>query len=151
MTSTFHTRLLAFVLTAIALTIFGIKVFQYNYPLTPGTQTTTWDFEIYLDFDTANQPVRIETFVPSNSDTRRVSQEQYYNGAFGLRLETDDDNGRKAIEWGVYGMPETFVVNGKGEIVYKHVGAITPASMTERLIPAIEKAKANPKVGSAVN
>lgn len=62
-----------------------------------------------------------------------------------------DDNGRKAIEWGVYGMPETFVVNGKGEIVYKHVGAITPASMTERLIPAIEKAKANPKVGSAVN
>ena len=64
MTSTFHTRLLAFVLTAIALTIFGIKVFQYNYPLTPGTQTTTWDFEIYLDFDTANQPVRIETFIP---------------------------------------------------------------------------------------
>ncbi|MEZ5999531.1 UUP1 family membrane protein [Hyphomonas sp.] len=97
MTSTFHTRLLAFVLTAIAMTIFGIKVFQYNYPLTPGTQTTTWDFEVYLDFDTANQPVRIETFVPSNSDARRVSQEQYYNGAFGLRLETDGDNGRKAI------------------------------------------------------
>ncbi|MEZ6013019.1 MAG: UUP1 family membrane protein [Hyphomonas sp.] len=97
MTSTFHTRLLAFVLTAIALTIFGIKVFQYKYPLTPGEQTTTWDFEIYLDFDTANQPVRIETFIPSASDSRRVSQEQYYNGAFGLRLENSDGTGRKAI------------------------------------------------------
>ncbi|OYW82632.1 MAG: hypothetical protein B7Z22_13825, partial [Hyphomonas sp. 32-62-5] len=97
MTSTFHTRLLALVLTVIALTIFGIKVFQYKYPLTPGAQTTTWDFEVYLDFDTANQPVRIETFIPSNSDTRSVSQEQYYNGAFGLRLESDDEDGRKAI------------------------------------------------------
>ena len=34
-----------------------------------------------------------------------------------------DDNGRAAIEWGVYGMPETFVLNGRGEIVFKHVGA----------------------------
>ena len=34
--------------------------------------------------------------------------------------------GRGAIEWGVYGMPETFVVNGKGKIVYKHVGPISP-------------------------
>lgn len=52
-----------------------------------------------------------------------------------------DDSGRNAIEWGVYGMPETFIVNGKGEIVYKHVGAITPASLAEKLIPAIERAK----------
>jgi cytochrome c biogenesis protein CcmG/thiol:disulfide interchange protein DsbE len=52
-----------------------------------------------------------------------------------------DDNGRGAIEWGVYGMPETFVVNGKGEIVYKHVGPISPASLTGKLIPAIEAAR----------
>ncbi len=55
-----------------------------------------------------------------------------------------DDNGRSAIEWGVYGMPETFVVNGKGEIVFKHVGAITPTSLTEKLIPAIEAARKPP-------
>jgi cytochrome c biogenesis protein CcmG/thiol:disulfide interchange protein DsbE len=52
-----------------------------------------------------------------------------------------DDNGRSAIEWGVYGMPETFVVNGKGEIVFKHVGPISPASLTGKLIPAIEAAR----------
>jgi len=55
-----------------------------------------------------------------------------------------DDNGRGAIEWGVYGMPETFVVNGKGEIVFKHVGPISPQSLTSKLIPAIEAARKTP-------
>ena len=53
-----------------------------------------------------------------------------------------DDNGRGAIEWGVYGMPETFVVNGKGEIVFKHVGPVSPESLMTKLIPAIEAAQA---------
>lgn len=52
-----------------------------------------------------------------------------------------DNNGRAAIEWGVYGMPETFVIDGQGRIVYKHVGQITPASLTEKLAPAIERAR----------
>lgn len=52
-----------------------------------------------------------------------------------------DANGRNAIEWGVYGMPETFVVNGKGEIIYKHVGPISPASLETKLMPLIEQAK----------
>jgi len=36
-----------------------------------------------------------------------------------------DKNGRIAIDWGVYGIPETFVVNSKGIIKYRHVGQIT--------------------------
>ncbi len=43
-----------------------------------------------------------------------------------------DANGRGAIEWGVYGMPETFVVDGTGKIVYKHVGPITPETLETR-------------------
>ena len=39
-----------------------------------------------------------------------------------------DKNGRIAIEWGVYGIPETFIVNSKGIIKYRHVGAITKTS-----------------------
>ena len=54
-----------------------------------------------------------------------------------------DATGRGAIEWGVYGMPETFVVNGKGEIAYKHVGPISPESLATQLIPAIKKAQAD--------
>jgi cytochrome c biogenesis protein CcmG/thiol:disulfide interchange protein DsbE len=53
-----------------------------------------------------------------------------------------DALGRGAIEWGVYGMPETFVLNGRGEIAYKHVGPISAESMQGKLLPAIARAKA---------
>lgn len=52
-----------------------------------------------------------------------------------------DRTGRNAIEWGVYGMPETFVINGRGEIAYKHVGPISAESLQKKLIPAIAAAQ----------
>jgi cytochrome c biogenesis protein CcmG/thiol:disulfide interchange protein DsbE len=52
-----------------------------------------------------------------------------------------DGNGRTAIEWGVYGMPETFIVDGKGRIAYKHVGPITVEVLAETIIPAIRAAQ----------
>lgn len=52
-----------------------------------------------------------------------------------------DANGRMAIEWGVYGMPETFIVDGKGRVIYKQIGAITPEIVDEVLIPLIDKAR----------
>jgi cytochrome c biogenesis protein CcmG, thiol:disulfide interchange protein DsbE len=52
-----------------------------------------------------------------------------------------DPAGRSAIDWGVYGMPETFVINGKGEIVYKHVGPLSPEAIESKILPAIEAAK----------
>ncbi len=55
-----------------------------------------------------------------------------------------DSTGRAAIEWGVYGMPETFVIGKKGEIAYKHVGPMTEDSIKAKVMPAIEKAKAVP-------
>lgn len=51
-----------------------------------------------------------------------------------------DASGRGAIEWGVYGMPETFVLNKKGEIAYKHVGPITAEALAEKMLPAIKAA-----------
>ena len=53
-----------------------------------------------------------------------------------------DRSGRGAIEWGVYGMPETFVINGRGEIAYKHVGPISKESLERQLVPAIAAAQA---------
>jgi len=52
-----------------------------------------------------------------------------------------DDAGRAALEWGVYGMPETFVVDGQGRIAFKHVGPITPEALAQRIIPAINALK----------
>ncbi len=51
-----------------------------------------------------------------------------------------DDNGRAAIEWGVYGVPETFVVGRDGAIAYKLIGPITPDNLERTLKPEIEKA-----------
>ena len=54
-----------------------------------------------------------------------------------------DSNGRASIDWGVYGVPETFVVNAKGIIVSKIVGPIDASSVEAALKPAIAKAKAD--------
>jgi cytochrome c biogenesis protein CcmG/thiol:disulfide interchange protein DsbE len=51
-----------------------------------------------------------------------------------------DGNGRAAIEWGVYGVPETFVVGREGTIVYKMVGPVTPDNINSVLKVEIDKA-----------
>lgn len=56
------------------------------------------------------------------------------------RIGGDTDN-RVSIDWGVYGVPETFVVDAEGVITYKHVGPISPQTLERDVIPAIEKAK----------
>ncbi len=55
-----------------------------------------------------------------------------------------DEAGRTAIDWGVYGVPETFVIGKDGAIAYKHVGPLTPDSVRSALLPEIEKALARP-------
>ncbi len=51
-----------------------------------------------------------------------------------------DSSGRGSIEWGVYGVPETFVVGREGTILYKMVGPVTPANIDRVLKVEIEKA-----------
>jgi cytochrome c biogenesis protein CcmG/thiol:disulfide interchange protein DsbE len=53
-----------------------------------------------------------------------------------------DANGRAAIEWGVYGVPETFIVGRDGRIAYKLVGPLTPENLERVVKPEIEKALA---------
>jgi cytochrome c biogenesis protein CcmG/thiol:disulfide interchange protein DsbE len=50
-----------------------------------------------------------------------------------------DSSGRTAIDWGVYGVPETYVVGRDARIAYKLVGPITARNLKGALIPAIEK------------
>jgi cytochrome c biogenesis protein CcmG/thiol:disulfide interchange protein DsbE len=53
-----------------------------------------------------------------------------------------DSNGRASIEWGVYGVPETFLVGRDGRIAFKLVGPITSENIAAQIMPAIEKALA---------
>ena len=61
-----------------------------------------------------------------------------YGNPFGL--VGTDANGRASIEWGVYGVPETFIVGRQGTILYKLVGPITPDNIEGVLKAQIDKA-----------
>ncbi len=57
-----------------------------------------------------------------------------------LRTGADLD-GRVSIDWGVYGVPETFVVNGQGVVIEKHIGPLMPHDIEAKILPAIERAR----------
>jgi cytochrome c biogenesis protein CcmG/thiol:disulfide interchange protein DsbE len=61
-----------------------------------------------------------------------------YGNPFGI--VGTDPNGRASIEWGVYGVPETFVVGREGTILYKLVGPVTPENIDTVLKAEIDKA-----------
>jgi len=51
-----------------------------------------------------------------------------------------DAQGRMALNWGVYGVPETYVIDGEGKIVLRFAGPITSRMLEDRIRPAIEAA-----------
>jgi len=51
-----------------------------------------------------------------------------------------DDSGRAGIDWGVYGVPETFIVDGKGMIAFKHIGPLAEGDVEKEILPAIAAA-----------
>lgn len=51
-----------------------------------------------------------------------------------------DEEGRASVDWGVYGVPETFIVDGNGVIRFKWIGPLTPEGLTGGFSSEIEKA-----------
>ena len=51
-----------------------------------------------------------------------------------------DASGRMGIDWGLYGVPETFVIDGEGRVVTRFAGPITERALAETIRPAMEKA-----------
>jgi cytochrome c biogenesis protein CcmG/thiol:disulfide interchange protein DsbE len=54
-------------------------------------------------------------------------------------LSVSDIEGRTGIDFGVYGVPETFVIDGKGIIRYKHIGPVTEDSLREKILPLVDR------------
>jgi cytochrome c biogenesis protein CcmG/thiol:disulfide interchange protein DsbE len=71
-------------------------------------------------------------------------------GGLGLPYERvgADPSGRAGVEWGVYGVPETFVITGDGRIAYKFVGPLSDDTAETVLKPQIEKARAQAQPSS---
>jgi cytochrome c biogenesis protein CcmG/thiol:disulfide interchange protein DsbE len=51
-----------------------------------------------------------------------------------------DSTGRTAIDWGVYGVPETYVIDGDGKVVFRLAGPVTSMTLESQVRPAIESA-----------
>lgn len=66
-------------------------------------------------------------------------------GQYGLPYQAVgvDPKGRAAIDWGVYGVPETFVLAKDGTIAHKFVGPLTPETVANTLLPLIARLSAN--------
>ncbi len=141
MTSLNHTRLLAALLVLVGLGIFTYKVLELNYPLEPGVQVTVWDYEVYLDFEAQNRPVRIEAFIPASGPSGQVAEEQFYNGPFGLRLDTEGATGNRKAIW-TYRYPnERKVLRYRATLLGETAETPLPADMRQkrrRATPAIE-------------
>ena len=56
-----------------------------------------------------------------------------------------DRSGRTAIDFGVYGVPETYVIAGDGKIAYRHVGPLSEAAITEKILPLVQGPRATPE------
>jgi cytochrome c biogenesis protein CcmG, thiol:disulfide interchange protein DsbE len=52
-----------------------------------------------------------------------------------------DEDGRAAIDWGIYGAPETFLVDGEGIVRWKHVGALDDTIINDELLPRLAEAE----------
>ena len=50
-----------------------------------------------------------------------------------------DLDGQVGIDWGVYGVPETFIVDRRGSVRYKHIGPVTPEVVETEILPLIEQ------------
>jgi cytochrome c biogenesis protein CcmG, thiol:disulfide interchange protein DsbE len=55
-----------------------------------------------------------------------------------------DRSGRVAIDWGVYGVPETYVISGDGKITYKYVGPLTEEAIRDKLLPLLKEKAPTP-------
>lgn len=50
-----------------------------------------------------------------------------------------DESGQKSLGWNIFGLPETYIVDGTGTIIYRHVGLIDQAILTKTILPVIEE------------
>lgn len=54
-------------------------------------------------------------------------------------LSVVDANGRVGIDYGVYGVPETFVIDGSGVVRYKHIGPVTVETVQSKILPLVRE------------
>ena len=72
-------------------------------------------------------------------DERRSGQRWLANFGDPYDASLFDPDGRAGLDWGVYGVPETFIVDRDGIVRFKHIGAITPEVIRDRIEPLLRQ------------
>lgn len=74
-------------------------------------------------------------------DDRQKAQQWLRDLGNPYSVNAFDQDGRVAIDWGVYGAPETFVMDPNGIVRYKHIGALTDELIANEILPLIKNLK----------
>jgi cytochrome c biogenesis protein CcmG/thiol:disulfide interchange protein DsbE len=72
-------------------------------------------------------------------DKREDAQAWLKKGGNPYGLVASDMDGRVGIDYGVYGVPETYVIDKQGVIRYKQIGPVTPQSLNDTILPLVKK------------
>lgn len=75
-------------------------------------------------------------------DERAAGEAWLRNGGDPYTLSMSDTEGRIGIDYGVYGVPETYLIDKQGVIRYKQIGAVTPKALKENILPLIAELQA---------
>ena len=100
------------------------------------TENSQWELALQIGELEATTPMR-----PVERGAFQVEMGRIWLDRLGdpyVRSGADHD-GRVGIEWGVYGLPESFIVDREGRIRYKHIGPIGPQDLEETIMPLIAK------------
>jgi len=76
-------------------------------------------------------------------DERRDAQKWLSQFGDPYEISVQDYDGRVGIDYGVYGVPETFLIDKKGIIRYKRIGVVTPAILRDKILPMVRELNAN--------
>ena len=77
-------------------------------------------------------------------DTPAAAQDWLNTAGNPYNLVASDANGRVGIDYGVYGVPETYVIDKQGIIRYKQIGPVTIDSLKQTILPLVQKLEAQP-------
>lgn len=77
-------------------------------------------------------------------DGRDVAQQWLRQRGDPYTVSAFDEDGRAGIDWGVYGVPETFVIDKRGAIRYKHTGPVDQKAVTDKIMPLVRELEKEP-------
>ncbi len=106
-----------------------------------GKMSVSFQTERLLPWRTACENVELGLLIlnKSKAEARTIALEWLRRHGNPYLLSVSDSQGRVGIDYGAYGVPETFVIDKAGIIRFKYIGPITPEAMRDKLIPLIRE------------